>query len=78
MPTYRSRAGEVACCPRVALWRCLPAHERIDPASILGAVRKRMKSEGKDDSGKAGSPMMQMGLFSAAFENLPLRDAINN
>jgi adenine-specific DNA-methyltransferase len=55
----------------------LHVHERIDPASILGAVRKRMKGEGKDDSGKAGSPMMQMGLFSAAFENLPLRDAID-
>jgi hypothetical protein len=49
----------------------LHVHERIDPASILGAVRKRMKGEGKDDSGKAGSLMMQMGLFSAAFENLP-------
>jgi hypothetical protein len=56
----------------------LHVHERIDPASILGAVRKRMKGEGKDDSGKAGSPMMQMGLFSAAFENLPLRDAIDS
>ena len=55
----------------------LHVHERIDPASILNAVRKRMKGEGKDDSGKAGSPMMQMGLFSAAFENLPLRDAID-
>ena len=53
----------------------LHVHERIDPSSILGAVRKRMKGEGKD--GKAGSPMMQMGLFSAAFENLPLRDAID-
>jgi adenine-specific DNA-methyltransferase len=54
----------------------LHVHERIDPASLLNAVRKRMKGEAKD--GKAGSPMMQMGLFSAAFENLPLRDAIDN
>jgi adenine-specific DNA-methyltransferase len=57
----------------------LHVHERIDPASILGAVRKcmkRMKGQGKDNA-KAGSPMMQMGLFSAAFENLPLRDAID-
>jgi adenine-specific DNA-methyltransferase len=54
----------------------LHVHERIDPASILGAVRKRMKGQGKDN-GKAGSPMMQMGLFSPAFENLPLRDAID-
>ena len=38
---------------------------------------KRMKGQGKDNA-KAGSPMMQMGLFSAAFENLPLRDAIDN
>jgi hypothetical protein len=51
--------------------KALSLHERIDPASILGAVRKRMKGEGKDAHGKAGSPMMQMGLFSAAFENLP-------
>jgi adenine-specific DNA-methyltransferase len=54
----------------------LHVHERIDPASILNAVRKRMKGEGQGN-GKAGSPKMQMGLFSAAFENLPLRDAID-
>ncbi len=56
----------------------LHVHERIDPASILNAVRKRMRGEGKQDgTAKSGSPMLQMGLFSAAFENLPLRDAID-
>lgn len=49
----------------------LHVHERIDPASILNAVRKRLKGE------KAAHPKMQLGLFSAPFENLPLRDAID-
>jgi adenine-specific DNA-methyltransferase len=50
----------------------LHVHERIDPMSILAAVRKRM------DDAKAGkAPAGQMGLFSAPFENLPLRDAID-
>lgn len=49
----------------------LHVHERIDPASILHAVRKRIRGE------KPSPKMMQMGLFSAAFENLPLRDAID-
>jgi adenine-specific DNA-methyltransferase len=49
----------------------LHVHERIDPASILNAVRKRPKGE------KAAQPKMQLGLFSAPFENLPLRDAID-
>jgi adenine-specific DNA-methyltransferase len=49
----------------------LHVHERIDPASIINAVRKRTKGE------KAAPPMMQLGLFSAPFENLPLRDAID-
>jgi adenine-specific DNA-methyltransferase len=49
----------------------LHVHERIDPASILNAVRKRMRGE------KAAQPKMQLGLFSAPFENLPLRDAID-
>lgn len=49
----------------------LHVHERIDPASILNAVRKRLKRE------KAVQPRMQLGLFSAPFENLPLRDAID-
>jgi adenine-specific DNA-methyltransferase len=49
----------------------LHVHERIDPASILNAVRKRMRGE------KTSGPALQMGLFSAPFENLPLRDAID-
>lgn len=49
----------------------LHVHERIDPASILNAVRKRLKGE------NAAKPKMQLGLFSAPFENLPLRDAID-
>lgn len=50
----------------------LHVHERIDPASILAAVRKEMKAE----KGKV-QPSGQMGLFNASFENLPLRDAID-
>lgn len=50
----------------------LHVHERIDPASILNAVRKRPKG-----GEKATQPKMQLGLFSAPFENLPLRDAID-
>jgi adenine-specific DNA-methyltransferase len=52
----------------------LHVHERVDPASILSAVRKAMKGEGKS----AGAAMaIQPGLFDAPFENLPLRDAID-
>ena len=51
----------------------LHVHERIDPASILAAVRKGMKDEGKP---KAPGQRLQYGLFDAPFENLPLRDAI--
>ncbi len=49
----------------------LHVHERIDPASILNAVRKRLKGE------RPSKPPSQLGLFSAPFENLPLRDAID-
>lgn len=50
----------------------LYVHERIDPASILAAVRKRMRGE------KGGAACgFQPDLFAAAFENLPLRDAID-
>lgn len=52
----------------------LHVHERVDPASILSAVRKAMKGEGKS-SGAAKA--IQPGLFDAPFENLPLRDAID-
>lgn len=52
----------------------LHVHERIDPASILSAVRKGMK---KEKVSKAQVPSGQLGLFNAPFENLPLRDAID-
>jgi adenine-specific DNA-methyltransferase len=52
----------------------LHVHERIDPASILSAVRKSMK---KEKSIKGQAPSAQLGLFNAPFENLPLRDAID-
>jgi len=51
----------------------LHVHERIDPASILAAVRKKM-NEGKT---KGTEKAVQPDLFSAPFENLPLRDAID-
>jgi adenine-specific DNA-methyltransferase len=51
----------------------LYVHERIDPASILAAVRKRMK----DAQGKDRDKWKQPDLFAAPFENLPLRDAID-
>ena len=54
----------------------LHVHERIDPASILSAVRKAMKGEGKGE-GKGAAKAIQPGLFDAPFENLPLRDAID-
>ncbi|OHY82027.1 site-specific DNA-methyltransferase [Marinobacter sp. AC-23] len=50
----------------------LHVHERIDPATILAAVQKRVK----DSKGKS-SPALQPDLFHAPFENLPLRDAID-
>ncbi|WP_223295185.1 site-specific DNA-methyltransferase [Allochromatium vinosum] len=52
----------------------LHVHERIDPMSILSAVRKAMKGEGRS---KGDEPWRQAGLFEAPFENLPLRDAID-
>jgi adenine-specific DNA-methyltransferase len=48
----------------------LHIHERIDPATILAAVSKIIK-------GKKGEFAGQMGLFSAPFEQLPLRDALD-
>ena len=50
----------------------LHVHERIDPATILAAVQRRMKGA----KGKS-SVEFQPGLFAAPFENLPLRDAID-
>lgn len=52
----------------------LHVHERVDPASILAAVRKVMKGEGK---AKGISSAIQPGLFDAPFENVPLREAID-
>jgi adenine-specific DNA-methyltransferase len=50
----------------------LHVHERIDPATILAAVQKQIKVA-KAKSGRGFQPE----LFSAPFENLPLRDAID-
>lgn len=50
----------------------LHVHERIDPASILSALRKNLERESRDN-GQATQP----GLFDAPFENLPLRYAID-
>jgi len=50
----------------------LHVHERIDPATILAAVQKQIKTAKGKGSGK-----FQPDLFSAPFENLPLRDAID-
>ncbi len=49
----------------------LHVHERIDPATILGEVQKRMKA------GKQGGSAFQPDMFHAPFENLPLREAID-
>lgn len=50
----------------------LHVHERLDPATILAAVQKRMK-----DSKGNRSAAFQPDLFHAPFENLPLREAID-
>jgi adenine-specific DNA-methyltransferase len=65
----------------------LHVHERIDPMSILAAVRKevgRVSPSGRNPPnagglrGKAANPpYVQTGLFEAPFENLPLRDAVD-
>ncbi|GAA0218717.1 site-specific DNA-methyltransferase [Castellaniella daejeonensis] len=52
----------------------LHVHERIDPASILAAVRKAMTGKAKS---QGAAKALQPGLFDAPFENLPLRDAID-
>jgi len=52
----------------------LHVHERIDPASILAAVRKAMAGKAKS---QGAAKALQPGLFDAPFENLPLRDAID-
>ena len=50
----------------------LHVHERIDPATILAAVQKRMKGA----KGQSKTEF-QPDLFAAPFENLPLREAID-
>ena len=50
----------------------LHVHERIDPASILAAVRRRIKGE---QGGQETA--VQPGLFDAPFESLPLRQAVD-
>ena len=65
----------------------LHVHERIDPMSILSAVRKQLE-EAKanrarrasmgDDASASGSPLgRQASLFEAPFESLPLRSAVD-
>lgn len=49
----------------------LHVHERVDPATILANARKRLKGE------KAVEAWRQADLFAAAFENLPLRQALD-
>ncbi|MDK2123699.1 site-specific DNA-methyltransferase [Parachitinimonas caeni] len=50
----------------------LHVHERIDPATILAVIQKRIKdSKGKTISG------IQPDLFHAPFENLPLSKAVD-
>ncbi len=49
----------------------LHVHERVDPATILANASKRLK--GKDGAAQWQQP----DLFSAPFENLPLRQAMN-
>ena len=49
----------------------LHVHERVDPATVLAAVQKKMKAN------KAGGGAFQPDMFHAPFENLPLREAID-
>ena len=49
----------------------LHVHERVDPATILANVSRRLK--GKD----AAAQWRQSDLFAAPFENLPLREALD-
>ena len=52
----------------------LHVHERIDPATILSALQKQIKDR---KGNKLKGKHVQTELFSAPFENLPLRDAID-
>ena len=58
----------------------LHVHERMDPMSILSAVRKNMHAlspSGKGKGSGGAARAIQPGLFEAPFESLPLRDAID-
>jgi len=63
----------------------LHVHERIDPMSILSALRKDIKNPspasgrgaGGEGRSQSGEDWKQPGLFAAPFENLPLRDAVD-
>lgn len=55
----------------------LHVHERIDPLSILSAVRRRMQGDKGASAKAAPAAGVQASLFEAPFENLPLRDAID-
>jgi adenine-specific DNA-methyltransferase len=60
----------------------LHVHERIDPASILSALRRKAGAgdTAKDKAKGARAAQLkaiQPGLFDAPFESLPLRDAID-
>lgn len=55
----------------------LHVHERIDPMSILSAVRKELEAQKKKGSAKNEPQQRQASLFEAAFESLPLRDAVD-
>ena len=55
----------------------LHVHERIDPASILSAVRKNVGRVSPSGRNPPNAYMHQPDLFAAPFENLPLRDAID-
>lgn len=54
----------------------LHVHERIDPMSILSAVRKGGPGE-KNAKSADEAKLRQASLFEAPFENLPLRDAVD-
>ena len=56
----------------------LHVHERVDPLSILAAVRKRLQEDKASSKTKAeAKPNLQASLFEAPFESMPLRDAVD-
>lgn len=56
----------------------LHVHERIDPLSILSAVRKQLQeAQASENREQAAAPGRQASLFEAPFENLPLRAAVD-